>query len=593
MLDLRLTVVFAPMLGLGLLLYSAQPSSPEAQARDLTQEQQVQHVLNRLAFGPRPGDVEHVSKVGVDLWIAQQLEPSRLSDPHGQALRAAYPNIGKDAAALAREFPPPNILRIRSRRDSMVSRADSQAIREAARASRELVGDILSARVARAVVSERQLQEVLTDFWLNHFSVFVGKNQQMRYLIPEFERDAIRPHVLGRFRDLLGAVAHSPAMLLYLDNAQSVADSTRPTLMSRDVAERRIRMARRAVARNNRRAGNGARVDSAALEQLLARRPRGLNENYARELLELHTLGVDGGYTQQDVIEVARSLTGWSVRGPAARGAGEFFFNPVAHDAGDKTVLGHRLPKGRGLADGEDVLDILARHPATARHIAHKLAVRFVSDSPPPALVDRAAAVFSKTDGDLRAVVRSIVTSPEFFSTTAYRSKVKSPFETVVSALRALGAPADTTPVSAMLVSRLGQPIYGRQSPDGWPETGGEWMNTGAILNRINFGLAVAANMVPGTRVNRWPSYEALRDAPRDVQVQGVIDGLLGGSVSTDTRAILESGANPLIDEVPSDPMRPRRAGQRRAGAFGELRPLGGLDQIIGLALGSPEFQRR
>jgi uncharacterized protein (DUF1800 family) len=325
-------------------------------------------------------------------------------------------------------------------------------------------------------------------------------------------------------------------------------------------------------------------------DQLIARRPRGLNENYARELLELHTLGVDGGYTQQDVIEVARAH-GLEPPRPRRSRRGRLLFNPVARRR--RSVLGHPLAKGRGLDDGEDVLDILARHPATARHIAQKLAVRFVSDSPPPALVDRAAQVFTETDGDLRAVVRSIVTFPEFFSSAAYRGKVKSPFETVVSALRGVGAPADTTPVSAMLVSRLGQPIYGRQSPDGWPETGGEWMNTGAILNRINFGMAVAANMVPGARVNRWPAYESLRDAPRDAQVQGVIDGLLGGSVSTDTREILERGANPLVEESSDNPARPGRGGQRRAGAFGELRPLTGLDQIIGLALGSPEFQRR
>lgn len=588
----RATVVCAPAFGLGLLLHHGAPERA-VQSREQTQEQQVHHVLNRLAFGPRPGDVERVRRLGVDRWIAQQLEPSRIGDPSGKATVAAYPTIGRDPASLAREFPPLNLLRMAARRDSTATRADTQAFRDAARATRELVGDILSARVARAVASERQLQEVMTDFWLNHFSVFVGKNQQIRYHLPRYEEVAIRPHALGRFRDLLGAVAHSPAMLLYLDNAQSVADSAHPTLVSREVAERRIRMARRAVARNNRRAPNGAQIDSATFEQLMARRPRGLNENYARELLELHTLGVDGGYSQQDVIEVARALTGWTVRGLGARGAGEFFFNPVAHDAGEKRVLGHRLAKGRGLADGEEVLDILARHPATARHIAYKLAVRFVSDSPPPALVDRATEVFSRTEGDLRAVVRSIVTSPEFFSGASYRAKVKSPFETVVSALRALGAPADTTPVSAAFVARLGQPIYGRQSPDGWPESGEEWMNTGAILNRINFGLAVAVGMVPGTRVNRWPPYESLREAPREMQVQGVIEGLLGGSVSPDTRDILMSGANPLLESDASEPMRRGRMGQRRAGAFGELRPLSGLDQVIGLALGSPEFQRR
>ena len=588
----RLVALCAPALGLALLAQSSATGRPRD--RELNERQQAQHVLNRLAFGARPGEAEKVLDVGVDRWIAQQLEPSRIRDLPVDAVLRSYAHIGKDGAALARAFPPPNLLRARERRDGMTTAADSQEIRQAARASRELVGDILSARVARAVMSERQLQEVLTDFWLNHFSVFVGKNQLMRYQLPEYEEETIRPHVLGRFRDLLGAVARSPAMLIYLDNAQSVADSTRPTLVSRDVAQRRLRAVRRAVARNDRRGGTRARIDTAMFDQLIARRPRGLNENYARELLELHTLGVDGGYTQQDVIEVARALTGWSVR-PARRGGdGGFVFNPAAHDAGEKVVLGHRLPANRGVADGEQVLDIVARHPATARHIAHKLAVRFVSDSPPPALVDRAAQVFRDTDGDLRAVVRTLVTSPEFFSRASWRSKVKSPFETVVSALRALGARADTTAITAMLVGRLGQPIYGRQSPDGWPEQGNEWMNTGAILNRINFGMGVAANRLPGANVTQWPGYAELRGRPRAEQVDGVVKGLLGGEVSTDTRSILENGANPLADQSPREEMPRDRTMPRRPGAaFGELRPLTGLDQIIGLALGSPEFQRR
>lgn len=589
----RLIALCVPVLGVALVVRAQQPGNARTGDRELNEQQQVQHVLNRLAFGARPGDVDHVRGVGVDRWIAQQLEPWRLRDVNGDSAIAAYPNIGKNAASLVREVPPPNVLRARERRDGMSSAADSQAIRQAARASRELVGDLLSARVSRAVVSERQLQEVLTDFWLNHFSVFVGKNQLMRYQLPEYEEKAIRPHVLGRFRDLLGAVAKSPAMLIYLDNAQSVADSTRPTLVGRETAERRIRSARKAIARNSSRGASRPRVDSAAFEQLVARRPRGLNENYARELLELHTLGVDGGYTQHDVIEVARALTGWGVQPGAGRGMGGFHFNPATHDAGEKTVLGHRLPGKRGIADGEQVLDIVALHPATAKHVAHKLAVRFVSDSPPPALVERAAQIFRDTDGDLRAVVRTIVTSPEFFSRAAYRAKVKSPFETVVSTARALGAGADTTSVTAMLVARLGQPIYGRQSPDGWPETGGEWMNTGAILNRINFGMGIAANRLPGARVTAWPAYTVLRAAPREQQVQGVIDGLLGGEVSADTRRILESGTNPLTNDSPRDSTRDERRNPRRGAAFGELRPLTGLDQIIGLALGSPEFQRR
>jgi uncharacterized protein (DUF1800 family) len=326
----------------------------------------------------------------------------------------------------------------------------------------------------------------------------------------------------------------------------------------------------------------------AQLEALQARRPRGLNENYARELLELHTLGVDGGYTQQDIIEVARALTGWTVR-PARLGEPTFVFNGATHDAGEKVVLGTRLPAGRGIEDGEAVLDLLARHPSTARFIARKLVVRFVSDSPPPALVDRAAHTFRTTDGDLRAVVRTIVTAPEFFSRDAYRAKVKSPFEVVVSAARALGAEPDTSAVSALAVARLGQPIYGHQAPDGWPETGAPWMNTGAILQRINFGLAVAGNRLPGARPRAWHAYAALQAAPREAQVAGVIDALLGGQASAETRDILASGENPLLAraEADSSAMGPTDAPPRRGPR------VAGLDQIIGLALGSPEFQRR
>ena len=414
-------------------------------------------------------------------------------------------------------------------------------------------------------------------------------------------------------------------MLQYLDNFQSVADSTRPTLGRRPQplnARQRARLAQRNPEAAQR------------LEQLMARRPKGLNENYARELLELHTLGVDGGYTQQDVIEVARALTGWSLQ-PAAQGGG-FVFRPAVHDAGEKTILGQRFPAGRGIEDGEQVLDLVARHPSTARYIAHKLAVRFVSDSPPPALVARAAETFRRTDGDIRATLATIVQSPEFFSRAAYRSKVKSPFELVVSAARALGAQPDTTPRTAQLIARLGQPIFGHQAPDGWPETGRAWMNTGAILNRINFGLAVAANRLPGARLADWPQTATLRAAPKDAQLDGVIAALLGGEASKETRAVLASGNNPmlarasadttrLVDDAPEmetptmiDGTRAARAPGRRAramnatnaanaqagretarpnrapaGAFGQLPRLDPFAQLVGLALGAPEFQRR
>src|SRR5918999_196863 len=316
-------------------------------------------------------------------------------------------------------------------------------------------------------------------------------------------------------------------MLLYLDNARSGANPGQRTYAE--------------VLQGSVRRGRGMRP--VPLPEPVRR--RGLNENYARELLELHTLGVDGGYTQQDVIEVARALTGWTIR-PAQLGGG-FMFRPPVHDAGSKVVLGHSLAAGRGIEDGEDVLDIVARHPATARHIAAKLARRFVSDTPSKALVDYAAGVFTRTNGDIRATVRAIVTSPEFFSRRAYRAKVKSPFEVVVSAARALDGSPDATPRTALAVAFLGQPLYGHQAPNGYPETGDAWMNTGAILNRINFGLAVGAERLPGVSARTWPDRVRLERAPREEQVAAVVSSVIGAPVSRETQSILTSGEHPMI----------------------------------------------
>jgi uncharacterized protein (DUF1800 family) len=476
--------------------------------------------------------------------------------------------------------------------------ADDPKLRDLARRAQKIVGDVQSATLARAVVSERQLDEVMVDFWENHFSVFSGKGQT-RLFLASYDRDVIRPYALGKFRDLLGAVAKSPAMLFFLDNWQSAADSAHPTLAADPQTGRGVF----GVAR--RRPGASPPVQ---------RRPRGLNENYARELMELHTLGVDGGYTQKDVIEVARALTGWTM----TPRTGEFAFRPEMHDAGAKVVLGHQLPAGRGMEDGEQVLDIVARHPSTARFITTKLVRHFVSDSAPPALVNRCATVFTKTDGDIRETMRCIVTSPEFFSRAAYHAKVKTPFEVVASALRAMNAQPDTTARTAQLVARLGQPIFGRQTPDGWPDRGDAWMNTGAILNRINFGLAVAAGRVPGASLASWPYASSLRGVSRPAQVDGVIKSILGGQSSPETRSILLSGENPLIEKLgPVDslgmaaapggamaddmlpPERPantvvaRNGRPRGNAALNRPVNLEGLAQVVGLALGSPEFQRR
>jgi uncharacterized protein (DUF1800 family) len=610
----------------------ASVSAADIAAREQTADQQVQHVLSRLAFGPRPGDATTVRALGVDVWIDRQLQPERISDEPTDRFVAQFSTLTKSGEELMVSYPPPGaaLAQMARQNGGKITADDSMKLKAQGRQSFAFLGEIASSRVARAVISERQLDEVMVDFWENHFNVFAGKDRT-RYFLPEYDAQTIRPHVLGKFRDLLGAVAKSPAMLYYLDNWQSVADSGRPTLRN-VTAQRRVAQRRLAAVAQT-------RPQLAPLAQL-AQRKRGLNENYARELMELHTLGVDGGYTQQDVIEVARALTGWTL----SRGAngGTFLFRPESHDAGSKVILGQRFQAGRGEDEGDAVLDLLAKHPATARFIALKLVRRFVSDTPPAALVDRATATFRRTDGDLREVMRTIITSPEFFSTAAYRAKVKSPFELVVSALRIMNAGPDSTPRTTQLVSRLGEPLFGHQAPNGYPETGDAWMNTGSILNRINFGLAVASGRVPGVKLANWPAAPTLTALPREAQVDGVIREILGGSASTDTRQVLLTGTNPFLQSkgtgadslLADDPdasmagatsgamssggaaaarradraaRQPIERQQKAAGreavkptagatltqAIGTLPPPIGLAQIVGLALGAPEFQRR
>ena len=540
--------------------------------RELAADQQVIHALNRLTFGARPGDVQKIRSMGLDKWVDLQLHPERIDDSSFQKFLDRYSVLKQDQNDLLREFNEAQRDRRMARREAGDSamrprRMADPDLQQVAFNRRRVMGELQSSRVAHAVASNRQLEEVMTDFWLNHFNVYAQKGPPQAYYLAEYESDVIRPHALGKFRDLVESVAKSPAMLFYLDNARSMADSTRPRLASSNGNAGRARA--RAVARIM------ERQDPEIRQRLNQLRNGGLNENYGRELLELHTLGVDGGYTQQDVINVARALTGWTIRPPAVGGG--FIFRPEMHDAGEKVVLGHKLKANRGIDDGEDVLDIVSRHPSTAKYIATKLARRFISDKPPQSVVDRAAQVFMKTDGDIREVVRTIITSNEFYSQQAFRSKVKSPFEVVVSAMRAMNASPDSTPRTAQMIAYLGQPIYGHQAPNGWPETGDAWMNTGAILNRINFGMAAAANRIPGANVSSIPGVDSLSNAPRQKQVDAVISVLLGGSVSADTRAVLISGENPLLANA-QDPAPLQ---------------LTGIAQIIGLALGSPEFQRR
>ena len=603
--------------------------------RELPADQQIIQALNRLTFGAKPGDILKVRAIGLDKWIDQQLQPDKINDEAMTAFVGNYSALNQNQNDLLAQYADQQRARQQVRRERadstrVMSEADSIALRQQLQQrfnlTRQVVTQLQSSRVARAVASERQLQEVMTDFWENHFNIYAQKGGPEPYYLTDFDQNVIRPRALGKFRDLLEAVAQSPAMLFYLDNARSMADSNRPTLHP-------LNQSPRARVVPFGRGGLGGIMGTMRATQQMQRQQQqqrqrpGLNENYGRELLELHTLGVDGGYTQQDVINVARAFTGWTIK-PPAQGGG-FIFRPQVHDAGDKIVLGHKLAAGRGMEDAEDVLDILAKSPSTAHFISFKLARRFVSDSPSKALVDHAAQVYLKTDGDIREVLRAIITSPEFFSQQAFRSKVKSPFEVVVSAMRALNAAPDATPRTAQVIAYLGQPIFGHQAPNGWPETGESWMNTGAILNRINFGMAAAAGRLPGVDIRALPALDTIGSAPRDKQVDAVVATILNGMVSPDTRAVLVSGEHPMLangagakgiqNMAPAETTadndmsggamadgangqnaaraRPsqKQGGQRAAlqgRGFGNIPQLTGLPQIVGLALGSPEFQR-
>jgi uncharacterized protein (DUF1800 family) len=460
----------------------------------------ITHVLNRIGFGPRPGDVERVQQMGLAAYIDAQLQPERVANAALDARLTEFETLAMDPRDLGEKFAAADQMRRQIQRqqaqqnpppattDPTMAGAPPATpprqpppppeLRMLQQQAQNITQELMQAKMLRAAMSERQLEEVLVDFWFNHFNVFIGKGQVRQYLT-DYEQNVIRPHVFGSFRDLLGATAHSPAMLFYLDNFQSASPNA-PVMVNPEM-ERRLNDPR---LRPEQRRQIMERLQS----RLPAQRPqRGLNENYARELMELHTLGVDGGYTQKDVIEVARAFTGWTIDAPRMGGA--FVFRPQTHDANEKVILGAGFAKGGGQEEGERVLDMLAKHPNTARHISFKLAQRFVADEPPKALVDRAAKKFLDTKGDLREVTRLIITSPEFFAAEAYRAKVKTPLEFVVSAVRASGATVVSAAPLVNAMRELGMPLYGCQPPTGYSMTADAWVNTGALLNRMNFAV--------------------------------------------------------------------------------------------------------
>jgi len=478
---------------------------PEAEAPAPVSDEAITHALNRLTFGPRPGDVARVKAMGLQKWVELQLDPSRIDDAALDAKLARLETLTLDSQTIQRDYSGPAMQARRERqRQNATNEPGTEDMRPPARPeaatarprrsspdpeqakARQVIADLEEAKLLRAVYSERQLQEVLVDFWFNHFNVFAGKGATRNYL-GQYERDAIRPHVLGNFRDLLEATAKSPAMLFYLDNWQNVS----PDSPSPRAAQPRA-PGRRAAATPTRAEGPSPTSPEGARPQ------RGINENFARELMELHTLGVDGGYTQADIVNVARAFTGWTMQ--PRDGSGTRFAARL-HDDKAKTVLGHSIKAGGGQQDVEQVLDILAAHRSTAKHIALKLAVRFVSDTPPAALVDRAAARFTATRGDLREVVRTIVSSREFAAPEALRAKVKTPLDFVASALRATGAEVRSALPLARELREMGMPLYFCQPPTGYDDTAATWVSAGALVSRMNFAVALGKNQLRGVLV--------------------------------------------------------------------------------------------
>jgi uncharacterized protein (DUF1800 family) len=563
----------APALGFAIALASTvlvlgQPAEPKTDATTAI------HVLNRLGFGPTAAAIERITRTGVRTYIEEQLHPERVDDGAMAARLTGFTTLTKSTRDLAEDYFMPAMMERRQQQrrnaqnggpstDAGVPDAPKRTPEqmELARMQRTVIGELSQQRILRAAYSERQLEEVMVDFWMNHFNVFVGKGQVRQYLT-EYERDAVRPRVLGKFRDLLGATAESPAMLFYLDNWQSSAAPDAST--SADADRMRAPLRRRPAARGPnaiRRPGQVPRpfpapdaVDRTATTngQPAAARRRGLNENYARELMELHTLGVDGGYTQKDVQEVARAFTGWTIANP--RLGGTYHFEPRLHDDGEKVVLGHRIKAGGGRKDGEQVLDLLARHPSTARFIATKLARRLVADEPPPALVSRAADRFKATDGDIREVVRVIVTSPEFFA--SQRAKTKNPFEFVVSAVRVTSLDVINALPLVESLRDLGMPIYGAQPPTGYADKAEAWVNSGALLNRMNFALALTGGQMRALR-----GTSPYRAATADEVRRSLLTTALANDVSESTSATVAKAATAA--------------------------------QAAALTLGSPEFQKR
>ena len=650
---LLLTAMFSPLLAIA-------PDTKNS-GKSLTEDQKILHVLNRLGFGARDGDIAGVKQIGIKGYIEQQLNASPNDAPDVAARLKNLEVLDMTTAEIFAKYPNPGAL-LKMMDGGKKAQANKNAADDAAqmtddqkkqrreeikeiyqkydlRPANQIVYQQATSRIIRGVYSENQLEEQMVDFWMNHFNVYAGK-AAVKWYIPSYERDVIRKNALGNFKDLLIGTAEHPAMLFFLDNFQSISPNAQANNNNRN-AERLQKMLQNGQVPPQMRERLRSRgLTDEQIDQRIekakqnANNPkknqRGINENYARELMELHTLGVDGGYTQQDVQEVARAFTGWTIADP--RGyrkvagnmiadrdnkvldkvqkmagvpddleSGEFYFNQKWHDNGAKTILGQKVDEG-GIKDGLKVLDILVSQPATAKFIARKLAVKFVSDNPSDAYVQRIADAFHKSNGDIKTTLRAMFYDPEFFAPENYLAKIKTPFELLVSSLRSLNADVKPSPALLSLLGKMGEPLYGYQAPTGYPDMAEDWVNTGALLERMNFAVALASNRIPQVKVD-------LQDFAGNSKTETLnrsVAEILHNDIAPATRqTLLKQIEQPLIEpQVSNDDPMMETAMTMDAGGGGKRgtnrqtrlnAPSGNPDvfKVVGLLLGSPDFQRQ
>ncbi len=640
------------ILSIGVVLGSLVLAEVGAQSIDLpylqlrwSEEEAAAHLLNRLAYGPRHGQVKQLSQKGqIEEWVSSQIYTTYDDDSLENYLKAKYEAIGLDMQTIAKTYPAPGVRLIfmafqrgvQSRNtggitggrgganmDNRMMNSDSTGgngqvallnrILNAEQNTNErylrfqqfgeerfgwksfedLCYQAMAQKVERSIYNENQLEEIMVDFWFNHFNVSLHGANDMAVHVLSYERDAIRPYALGKFRDLLGATARHPAMLHFLDNHRSNADEDRRTLAMPN---------RQRVARYEQLIANNEQF------RQFAQQP-GVNENYARELLELHTLGVDGGYTQKDVEEIARAFTGWKaspllypipsqmegmvkgrIQGTSQAILQEgFYFDPTRHDAEEKVILEKGFPAGGGIEEGERILDIVASHPSTASFISYKIAQRFVADEPPMSLVEGMSNVFQETDGDIRSVLTAMISSEEFWDRKYQHGKIKTPFEVIISSLRALDVEIEDSRSIIKWSTQMGQPLYAYQAPTGYPEEATHWTNGAAMINRMNFGLSLSKSYINGVEVN-LPALNQGREPESPARALSVYaDILLPGRDTEETCRLLL----PVLSDSSFAEKVAERSDIEMSSDTEEMAVEPGLAQVVGLILGSPEFQRQ